>query len=75
MTQFSDLGLSQPVLQALDLKGYSTPTPIQEGEIPKGREGRDLMGRGQTGRGKTVEFMRPTSDRLLNVDNDTSFKE
>ena len=31
MTQFSDLGLSQPVLQALDLKGYSTPTPIQEG--------------------------------------------
>ena len=29
MTKFTDLGLSQPVLQALDMKGYDTPTPIQ----------------------------------------------
>ena len=43
MTQFSDLGLSQPVLQALDLKGYSTPTPIQEGAIPPVLEGLSLI--------------------------------
>jgi len=74
MTQFSDLGLSQPVLQALDLKGYSTPTPIQEGAIPPVLEGRDLMGIAQTGTGKTAAFMLPSIDRLREADKQTPFK-
>ena len=74
MTQFSDLGLSQPVLQALDLKGYSTPTPIQAQAIPPVLEGRDLLGIAQTGTGKTAAFMLPSIDRLRNAENQTPFK-
>ncbi|MDJ0977350.1 MAG: DEAD/DEAH box helicase [Erythrobacter sp.] len=74
MIQFSDLGLSQPVLQALDLKGYSTPTPIQEQAIPPVLEGRDLLGIAQTGTGKTAAFMLPGIDRLREADNRIPFK-
>ncbi|MFA6219240.1 MAG: DEAD/DEAH box helicase [Erythrobacter sp.] len=80
MTQFSDrlrfedLGLSQPVLQALDLKGYSTPTPIQAQAIPPVLEGRDLMGIAQTGTGKTAAFMLPSIDRLREAERQTPFK-
>ena len=74
MTQFSDLGLSQPVLQALDLKGYDTPTPIQAQAIPPVLDGRDLLGIAQTGTGKTAAFMLPSIDRLREADNRTPFK-
>ncbi|MEE4288639.1 MAG: DEAD/DEAH box helicase [Erythrobacter sp.] len=73
-TRFEDLGLSQPVLQALDLKGYSTPTPIQEQAIPPVLEGRDLLGIAQTGTGKTAAFMLPSIDRLRASDNRIPFK-
>ncbi|WP_298465830.1 DEAD/DEAH box helicase [uncultured Erythrobacter sp.] len=71
---FDTLGLSQPVLQALDLKGYSTPTPIQEQAIPPVLEGRDLLGIAQTGTGKTAAFMLPSIDRLRESDNRIPFK-
>ncbi|MBX7540259.1 DEAD/DEAH box helicase [Qipengyuania sphaerica] len=74
MTQFTDLGLSQPVLQALDMKGYSTPTPIQAQAIPRVLEGRDLLGIAQTGTGKTAAFMLPSIDRLRDAENQTPFK-
>ncbi len=74
MTHFEDLGLSQPVLQALDLKGYSTPTPIQQQAIPAVLEGRDLLGIAQTGTGKTAAFMLPSIDRLRESDNRIPFK-
>ncbi len=74
MTTFTDLELSQPVLQALDLKGYSTPTPIQEQAIPPVLEGRDLLGIAQTGTGKTAAFMLPAIDRLRESDNRIPFK-
>lgn len=71
---FDSLGLSQPILQALDLKGYSTPTPIQEQAIPPVLEGRDLLGIAQTGTGKTAAFMLPAIDRLRESDNQIPFK-
>lgn len=74
MSTFETLGLSQPVLQALDLKGYSTPTPIQEQAIPPVLEGRDLLGIAQTGTGKTAAFMLPSIDRLRENDNRIPFK-
>ena len=74
MTKFTDLGLSQPVLQALDLKGYDTPTPIQAQAIPPVLEGRDLLGIAQTGTGKTAAFMLPSIDRLRDADRQTPFK-
>jgi len=73
-TTFDQLGLSQPVLQALDLKGYSTPTPIQEQSIPAVLEGRDLLGIAQTGTGKTAAFMLPSIDNLRKADNRIPFK-
>ncbi|WP_128892382.1 DEAD/DEAH box helicase [Erythrobacter sp. HKB08] len=71
---FDQLGLSQPVLQALELKGYDTPTPIQEQAIPLVREGRDLLGIAQTGTGKTAAFMLPSIDNLRESDNRIPFK-
>src|SRR3712207_9145158 len=61
---FENLGLSQPVLQALVLKEYSQSTPIQEQAIPILLQGRDLLGIAQTGTGKTAAFMLPSIDRL-----------
>src|SRR5690606_38469584 len=58
-------GLSQPVLQALALKDYTVPTPIQAEAIPHVLEGRDLLGIAQTGTGKTAAFMLPSIDRLV----------
>ncbi len=74
MTKFSDLGLSQPVLQALDLKGYDVPTPIQAQAIPPVLAGRDLLGIAQTGTGKTAAFMLPSIDRLRASENQIPFK-
>jgi ATP-dependent RNA helicase RhlE len=65
---FEQLGLSQPILQALALKEYSTATPIQTQAIPLVLEGRDLLGIAQTGTGKTAAFMLPSIDRLTKSD-------
>ncbi|HAE49802.1 MAG TPA: RNA helicase, partial [Tistrella mobilis] len=53
MINFSELGLSETLLRALDQAGYVTPTPIQEQAIPHLVAGRDLLGIAQTGTGKT----------------------
>ncbi|WP_018699599.1 DEAD/DEAH box helicase [Amorphus coralli] len=59
MTQFSDLGLHQPILAALEAERHVTPTPIQAQAIPPVMEGRDLLGIAQTGTGKTAAFALP----------------
>src|ERR1051325_428711 len=64
LMSFANLGLSQPVLQALAAKQYSTATPIQMQAIPTVLNGRDLLGIAQTGTGKTAAFMLPSIDRL-----------
>jgi ATP-dependent RNA helicase RhlE len=66
LTKFTDLGLSQPLLDALASKNYSDPTPIQAQAIPTVLTGRDLLGIAQTGTGKTAAFMLPSLDRLAN---------
>ena len=59
MMKFQDLGLSAPLLRAIEEKGYETPTPIQEQAIPPVLRGRDLQGCAQTGTGKTAAFTLP----------------
>jgi ATP-dependent RNA helicase DeaD len=59
MTTFADLGLSEPVLRALQDVGYEAPSPIQEQAIPPLMEGRDVIGQAQTGTGKTAAFGLP----------------
>jgi ATP-dependent RNA helicase RhlE len=65
---FANLGLSQPIMQALALKEYSEATPIQTKAIPELLKGRDLLGIAQTGTGKTAAFMLPSIDRLTLAD-------
>jgi ATP-dependent RNA helicase RhlE len=65
VTQFSDLGLAEVLLRALQHAGYVTPTPIQDRAIPPLLEGRDLLGIAQTGTGKTAAFALPIIHRLL----------
>ena len=64
MLTFEELGLSSPLLQALDAEGYTTPTPIQAAAIPPGLAGRDVLGLARTGTGKTAAFALPILDRL-----------
>ena len=64
MTEFKDLGLSQPVLDALADCGYTAPTPIQEKAIPIVRAGYDLIASAQTGTGKTAAFTLPLIDDI-----------
>jgi len=60
MQSFSDLGLSQPILEAIETMGFITPTPIQEKVIPSLLvNARDLIALAQTGTGKTAAFGLP----------------
>ncbi|PHS25285.1 MAG: ATP-dependent RNA helicase [Methylophaga sp.] len=61
---FSDLGLSEPVLKAVNQAGYETPSPIQAQSIPPLLAGRDLLGQAQTGTGKTAAFSLPLLSRI-----------
>ena len=61
---FDDLGLSPEILRAVHDEGYTIPTPVQEQSIPIVLAGHDLMGRAQTGTGKTAAFALPILERL-----------
>ena len=62
---FSEFGLSEPVLQAIDDIGYEEATPIQTAAIPLLMTGRDVIGQSRTGTGKTAAFAIPAIERLL----------
>ncbi|MCW2349373.1 MULTISPECIES: DEAD/DEAH box helicase [unclassified Sphingobium] len=66
MSFFNELGLAEPILRALETKGYADPTPIQQQAIPALMQGRDLLGIAQTGTGKTAAFSLPSLHRLFN---------
>ncbi len=61
---FSDLGLSEPIVRAVEEMGYRHPTPIQAQAIPVVLAGRDVLGVAQTGTGKTAGFTLPMLDIL-----------
>ena len=61
---FSDLGLGELVLRAVQDAGYTTPTPIQAQAIPIVLMGRDVLGAAQTGTGKTASFTLPMIEIL-----------
>jgi ATP-dependent RNA helicase RhlE len=61
---FSQLGLIDPIMKALQEEGYEKPTPIQEQAIPSILKQRDLLGCAQTGTGKTAAFSIPVLQLL-----------
>ena len=61
-TKFSDLGISEEILRAVEEMGYTQPSPIQLQAIPFVLQGRDLIGQAQTGTGKTAAFAIPIID-------------
>jgi ATP-dependent RNA helicase RhlE len=56
---FKDLGLSAALVKAVEEKGYTTPSPIQQKAIPPILEGKDILASAQTGTGKTAGFTLP----------------
>ncbi len=64
MKSFADLGLPHPLVRALNAEGITRPFPIQEAAIPDALAGRDVLGRGPTGSGKTFTFGLPMLARL-----------
>ena len=61
---FADLGLPEGVVRKLAQNGVTTPFPIQAATIPDALAGKDILGRGRTGSGKTLSFGLPTMARL-----------
>jgi superfamily II DNA/RNA helicase len=61
---FSNLQLAAPILKAVNLCGYTTPTPVQAQAIPKVLAGHDVIATAQTGTGKTAAFVLPALQRL-----------
>ncbi|KUL21326.1 DEAD/DEAH box helicase [Streptomyces regalis] len=57
---FADLGLPEGVVRKLAQNGVTAPFPIQAATIPDALAGKDILGRGRTGSGKTLSFGLPT---------------
>jgi len=62
---FESLGLSNALVKAVEKKGYTEPSPIQEKAIPLILEGKDVLASAQTGTGKTAGFTLPMLHRLV----------
>ncbi len=61
---FSQLGLSQDIVDTVTNMGYENPTPIQQYAIPYILSGRDVLGQAQTGTGKTAAFALPLINNM-----------
>ncbi len=61
---FAELGVPARLCAVLADLGITTPTPIQHATLPDSLAGRDVLGRGRTGSGKTYAFLLPLVARL-----------
>jgi superfamily II DNA/RNA helicase len=61
---FGDLGLAEPIVRKLAQNGVTDPFPIQAATIPDALAGKDILGRGRTGSGKTLSFGLPLLTQL-----------
>jgi ATP-dependent RNA helicase RhlB len=68
-TRFSNLELSNEILQSLKEAGFHHCTPIQDKTLPLALRGRDVAGQAQTGTGKTAAFLLATFQRLLQLED------
>ena len=63
-TTFASLGVPTSLTTVLAASGITIPTPIQAATLPDSLAGRDVLGRGRTGSGKTYAFLLPLLTRL-----------
>ncbi len=66
--KFNNLKLIEPILQAIEEKGYETPTKIQAAAIPIILQRKDVLGIAQTGTGKTAAFAIPIIQLIYRID-------
>lgn len=64
MNSFAALGVAEDLTALLKLQGIKMPTPIQQASIPSIFKGKDLIGRSQTGTGKTLAYLLPVIQRV-----------
>src|SRR3954453_23234878 len=64
MSSFAELGVPAELSDVLAAAGITVPTPIQAATLPDSLDGRDVLGRGRTGSGKTIAFLLPLVARL-----------
>ena len=62
---FSNMAISAYTKERLATAGFSIPTPVQAAAIPKALEGKDVLATAQTGTGKTLAFLIPMIEQLL----------
>ena len=62
---FADLGVPTRLAAVLEDAGITIPTPIQAATLPDSLAGKDVLGRGRTGSGKTYAFLLPLVARLI----------
>jgi ATP-dependent RNA helicase RhlE len=65
MQNFSELPISPYLKERISSTGFSVPTPVQAAAIPPALEGKDVLATAQTGTGKTLAFLIPVIERLL----------
>src|SRR6202521_1883283 len=65
MQNFSELKISNYTKERLALANFSIPTPVQAAAIPQALEGKDVLATAQTGTGKTLAFLIPVIEQLL----------
>ena len=61
---FSELGICPEILEAIEVLGFETPSPIQEAAIPAALSGVDVLGLSHTGSGKTLAFTIPALEKI-----------
>ena len=66
---FEDFNLSTPLMQNMQNKGYTTPTPIQSQAIEPIMQGKDVIGLASTGTGKTAAFLIPLINKIFTQRN------
>ena len=64
-TAFADLPINDQLKKALNQVGLVTATPVQQATLPPLLEGKDVVAKARTGTGKTVAFLVPTLQRLI----------
>ncbi len=65
MQNFSELPISAYTKERLSFARFTIPTPVQAAAIPHALEGKDVLATAQTGTGKTLAFLIPIMERLL----------